>query len=121
MIYLAAPYAHLDARVRAHRAYRATLYAGALLSSRQPVFSPLTQGHQIHLRSGLVKRMTHDDWLHVDMRILARCDEVHVLMLEGWEQSKGVEKEVALAERIGLPIKYISNENFLSVWRLKNE
>jgi hypothetical protein len=33
--------------------------------------------------------------------------EVWILKMDGWKESKGIEAEIALAEKLGLPVKYI--------------
>ena len=38
---------------------------------------------------------------------LSRCDELW--LCDGWETSKGCNLEFGLAEEIGIPIKYVSN------------
>lgn len=39
----------------------------------------------------LPKTFTHSDYMEIDMDILAKCDAI--LMLEGWEKSKGCKDE----------------------------
>ena len=49
-------------------------------------------------------------WEQVDREHLARCDEVLVLMLEGWLLSRGVTAEIEIARELGKPVRYSSLE-----------
>jgi len=40
--------------------------------------------------------------------MLAACDEVVVLMLDGWDESAGVREEVRLARGFGKPVRYLA-------------
>jgi hypothetical protein len=46
-------------------------------------------------------------WQPFDLEHLARCDELWVLMLEGWRCSAGVQAGIQLATEIRLPIRYV--------------
>jgi nucleoside 2-deoxyribosyltransferase len=43
-------------------------------------------------------------WLELDLELLRRCDAV--LVVEGSDESKGTQAEIALAERIGIPVHH---------------
>jgi hypothetical protein len=46
-------------------------------------------------------------WERNDREHLARCDEVLVLTLDGWEESVGVREEVRIAREMGKPIRFL--------------
>src|SRR6188768_488406 len=46
--------------------------------------------------------VAYDQWITADLAILGRCDAV--LMLEGWEESKGARIEYERAKALGKPI-----------------
>ena len=48
-----------------------------------------------------------DYWERIDREHLRHCDEVVVLMLDGWRESRGVQAEIDLAIEIDLPIRYL--------------
>jgi len=48
-----------------------------------------------------------DEWADDDFTFISHCDEVWVLMSEGWSESKGVLAEIAFAKERGMPIKYV--------------
>ena len=104
LVYLAAPYAHTDLKIRDMRAAQATACAAWLMRQGIGVFSPLTHGHPIGITLGPT---TYDDWALVDERVLAACDAVLVLDLPGATASEGVRRELELARRMGIPARSI--------------
>lgn len=103
MIYLCSPYSHPRAEIRERR-FRAACHATArLIAAGQLVFSPIVIGHPlVHL--GLPT-----DWPFWEAHArwhLERCDEVVVLMLDGWQQSVGVQAELRFTAALGKPISY---------------
>ena len=48
-----------------------------------------------------------DYWREYDEAMLDCCEELHVLMLDGWRESVGVQAEIKLAELWGLKIVYV--------------
>lgn len=107
MIYLASPYSHPDPAVREER-YRAACRAAAtLLLAGQPVYSPIAHSHPL-VAYGLPADWSF--WQRHDREMLARCDEVLVLMLPGWRESVGVREEVRLACELGKPVGYLAPE-----------
>ena len=107
MIYLASPYSHSDAHVREQR-FRAVCRAAArLMRNGDVVFSPIAHGHPIALH-GLPTDWRF--WERHDREQLARCDEVIVLMLDGWRDSEGVQAEIRIAAELGKPVRYLEPE-----------
>lgn len=104
MIYLATPYSHPEPSVREQR-FRAVCQAAArLMQNGEVVFSPIAHGHPI-AAYGLPT-----DWRfgeRFDREQLARCDDVVVLMLDGWEESKGVQAEIRIAGKLRKPVRYL--------------
>jgi hypothetical protein len=47
-------------------------------------------------------------WQRHDHRYLEACDEVVVLMLDGWQQSIGVQAEISAARELGKPVTFLS-------------
>lgn len=103
MIYLASPYSHPDPAVRDQRYLAACRAAVRLLLAAQSVFSPIVHGHplvQLGLSGDWLFSARHDQW-H-----LSRCDEVLVLALTGWDESVGVQHEIAFAQKLGKIVRY---------------
>lgn len=107
MIYLASPYSHPDATVRERRFREVCRAAACMLRAGHSVFSPIVHGHPL-VAHGLLTDWGF--WEPFDRRHIERCDEVVVLMLEGWEESVGVAAEVRIAGELGLPVRYLAPE-----------
>ena len=105
-IYLASPYSDPDPKVRHDRFLRVCAEAARIIRAGYVVFSPIAHSHPIALSGNLGLGFCH--WEHQAKVMVARADEVWVLMLDGWERSKGVAAEVALAEAFGKAVKYVS-------------
>ena len=45
-------------------------------------------------------------WYEYDVGWLEHCDELIVLMLPGWAESKGVRIEIEAAEELDIPVSY---------------
>lgn len=103
MIYLASPYSDPDPDVRERRYQEACRAAARLMQDGDVVFSPIAHGHAI-AANGLPHRWSF--WKRFDIEHLRRCDEVVVLMIDGWQQSEGVRDEVQIAEKLGKPVRY---------------
>ncbi len=43
---------------------------------------------------------------HQDRALLERCDQLVVLMLDGWRESVGVQAEILIASELGIPTRY---------------
>jgi len=105
MIYLASPYSHPDAAVRETRFRDACRAAAKLMRLGHVVFSPIAHGHCI-CEHGLPTDWRF--WEPFDRSQLERCDEVVVLMLDGWRESVGVQAEIQIADEVGKPVRYLA-------------
>ena len=63
------------------------------------VVNPVTIGEVILKNKPKAK---WEDFMQEDLKALRTC--THIVLLEGWEESKGAKKEKAEAERMGLEI-----------------
>lgn len=105
MIYLASPYSHPEATVRDARFHSVCCVAARLMKSGMHVFSPIAHTHPIALAGDLPRGW--DYWEAFDRKMIAACDGVLVLRLDGWDKSKGVTAEIAIAKELGKPVAYI--------------
>lgn len=105
MIYLASPYSSIDARVREDRFRAAARHAAMLVKRGEHVFSPVVHSHPIAIYGTDVP--THFAfWREFDRRMLAHCDFLRVLRLDGWDESLGVQQEILIATEYQMPIMY---------------
>lgn len=103
MIYLASPYTHADRKVMTHRYEVTKLYTQDKLRSGLCIFSPIVYGRAMEAAIG----HKFEDWLKFNDAVLARCNFVWVLQLDGWEWSRGIAHELELAEELGILIRMV--------------
>lgn len=48
-----------------------------------------------------------EDWCTWNTWFISRCEELWVLMLDGWKESTGVTAETAIARALGKPTYYV--------------
>ena len=65
-----------------------------------PVYAPVVQWHGSH---GL-NALSHEDYYALNMPFLRKAYAMHILCELDFSQSKGVEEEIQLAQRAGVPI-----------------
>jgi len=96
VLYLAGPYRAPTLRGIINNIRKAEKVAIALWQAGFAVICP-------HLNTALFDGVCDDKvFLEGDLEILKRCDIV--VVLPGWEDSEGTRKEIALAEKLGIPI-----------------
>lgn len=100
-IYLAIPYTGIE-QLSFETANRVS---GRLMQEGHIVFSPISHSHPIAQTCELPAHW--DYWKEADTAFLSWCDEVRVVMLDGWQRSKGVNAEMEIAEMIGKKIRFI--------------
>jgi hypothetical protein len=108
MIYLASPYSHPDQAVRVQRFQAACRTTVALMRAREIVFSPVVHSHPL-AEDGLPSDWGF--WERFDRQLLALCDELVVLTLDGWEESTGVQAEIRIATELGKPVRFLAPED----------
>lgn len=104
MIYLASPYTHESQLQREQRALAAAKAAANLARLGLVVFSPIAHSHPMAVHGQLPG--TWEFWEKFDRWFIERCDRLVVLTIDGWQQSKGIAAELALAEQFKKPISY---------------
>ncbi|MSR57615.1 MAG: DUF1937 family protein, partial [Planctomycetaceae bacterium] len=102
-IYLCSPYSHSDPTVREQRYQAACAMTARMMLEGQVVYSPVVHGHPL-TRLGLP--IDWFFWQYFDLRHLEYCNEILVLMLDGWTESAGVRAEIEIATEFGKPVWY---------------
>ncbi len=105
LIYLACPYSHKDPRVREERFNQVNKVASGLMSEGFYIFSPISHTHPIALEGKLP--LEWEFWEGYDTSIIKHCKCVLVLQLDGWKESTGVQSEIKIAEKFGIPVEYM--------------
>lgn len=78
----------------------AELLAGGLV-----VYSPIAHNHYLACNFNLPRDW--EFWQNLDLKMLDLANELHVLMLPGWEKSRGVAAEIKHAIETGKLVIYI--------------
>jgi hypothetical protein len=107
MLYLCSPYSDPDPAVREQRFQAACAFTAGLLREGHHVYSPVVHCHPL-VRYGLSADWSF--WERFDREHLERCDEVVVLMLDGWRESIGLQAELSHAGVLGKPVRYVEPE-----------
>lgn len=103
MIYLASPYSHPDPEVLASRADEVAKIASDLMRDGSYVFCPIAHTHAI-AEYGLPKGW--DFWEGYDREYLNFCEELVVALMDGWQDSTGVNAEIKIMNELGKPVRY---------------
>ena len=106
--YLASPYTHPDPAVRETRFRQAAEAAAGLMLCGEVVFSPIAHSHPIDLNFDYPESGAF--WKRQDEPFLMLCAKMIVLMLPGWEESKGVAHEIEVAKSRGIPVGYLEHK-----------
>jgi len=70
------------------------------------VFSPIACTHPIAMACGLPTGWEY--WREFDEKMISVCDELHVVMIPGWSDSRGVTAEIEIAERLGVKVRWVA-------------
>lgn len=103
MIYLASPYSHPRPEVRTRRYIHTREFVWHHLQLGQPLFSPIVYCHQFARDFGAP--LDAISWAHLNDVLLERTESMWVLTLVGWNESRGVNMELEMAERLGIPVE----------------
>jgi hypothetical protein len=113
IVYLATPYTSKDSAVKEERVRKVNEVAAKLINKGEIIFSPISMAHPIAVVGGLPGNW--EFWDEFDRAYLNCCCKMYVLMLDGWEESTGVQAEIKIAEEFGLEIEYLDYEEVVNV------
>lgn len=104
--YLASPYTG-DATTQQMR-YEAVRDAAAkLFTQRVWIFAPIVHCHDISISHGLPGDFKF--WDEYDRTMLYHCDDMWILPLAGWKDSRGIEAERRICADYNMPVFKILN------------
>jgi hypothetical protein len=106
VIYLASPYAHINPEIMEERFQLVCEAAAIIMRNKLACYSPIAHNHPIAVAHKLPR--TWDFWQLMDLPLLTRATQLWVLKLDGWNESKGIEAEVAFARAAGIPVSWIT-------------
>ncbi len=110
ILYVAIPYSHPDPAIREHRYSTANRVAAQLMRAGIVVFSPLS--HSVPIAKHIPDaEMDHQFWMLQDLPLLRLADEMLIIGLDGWTQSRGVCEEMFKALAWRKPITLIEESD----------
>ena len=105
MIFVSSPYTHHDPAVQQGRFETVKAYTAKLLSQRLVAFSPIVYCHPLAIAHSLPGDAQF--WKAFNWEMVNHSNAMHVLCLEGWNESSGVKMEMEWADSLSIPISYI--------------
>jgi hypothetical protein len=105
IIYIASPYSHEDKYVRELRYLQITDYCAKQVKEGNVVFSPITYGHILSEHVDMPTDFKF--WKDFCITFLHKCSEMHIIKLDGWEESTGIQEEIKYCKFLDIPIKFI--------------
>lgn len=105
LIYLASPYNDEDPALRQYRYNEACRACVWLMNRGVMVYSPIVHMHPLATNYDLPKGWNF--WQRADTCTLARCDEMLILTIDGWDTSRGIKAERAFALECKLRIQQL--------------
>ncbi len=109
-LYLATPFTHSSPEIQEYRYRTSCRVAAKLMRHGINVFNPLSHSVPICEFLGDIEDQ-HKFWMSVDLPILRRCDELLIVGLENWADSRGVRAEMFEALAIHKPITQIDESD----------
>lgn len=100
-VYLAIPYSHKRKAIRGYRFEVACRIAKLLTLQGYLVVCPVIPAHHMKLPTDW------EFWKKHDISFLEWCDELWIIMLPGWKQSKGTQSEIQVANLLNKKIVFI--------------
>lgn len=113
LIYVAAPYAHPDAKIVQSR--MTSLYSVMNIFSQRGlhVITPLFM-HEIVIRHAMKDDYAY--WEQYCLNMLKRCDAMYVILLDGWAASRGVAEEIEFCVKHAIPVTYYRENGDIVDW-----
>jgi|ERR1700676_2436738 len=105
-IYLASPYSHIDASVRALRFLEAERASHYFLLRKNWNYSPIVYCHLMAQKFGLPTDFAY--WQELNKAMLVYSRALYILTLDGWKQSVGVRYEWDFAQHEGILVRFVA-------------
>lgn len=103
MIYLATPYWHPEQDIRDERTLKAKLLTRSFMRRGLPAYSPIVHGRA--MEEGLTQLpFSNDEWVTFDFLYIKSASYILVCQIDGWQQSKGIQREVEFCSTNNIPV-----------------
>jgi hypothetical protein len=117
-IFLASPYSHPLGEVRHARFAAAERALFSYFEKGSAIYSPIVQWHNIAVQRQLP--VSFEAWTALNDPLILSCRSLHILELDGWLTSVGVQHEIEVALAADKPCYVVSPFRDYSVRRLKD-
>jgi hypothetical protein len=107
-IYIASPYTHENGGVMECRYSLVSEYAAFLKRAGLACYSPIAYGHPMACKHKLPRDFGF--WRKQSLALLAPAGSMHVLMLDGWQNSQGVQQEIDFCRSMDKRILYMGKD-----------
>lgn len=111
LIYLASPFTHKSKVVMKLRWAIVTAIGAKLVSLGYHIFGPITESHAYDEFG--VGQHGWEFWQEHDNLMIDKCDEVWVVRMKGWKESRGVKAEIAYALSQDKSVFYLNINEYL--------
>lgn len=106
LTYLSLPYSDPDHDVRDSRVREAHRAMAEMMASGDLIVCPAVMNHEaLDLLRGTTDAPGTAYWRDLEQRLASASDDLVILTLRGWDQSRGVAREIALFEAAGKPVR----------------
>ena len=107
MIYIASPYTHDNPAIVQERYEQVMEYTAELIKQGDVGVSPIVHCHVLANKFNLPTDFFF--WNKYCLSLLQSADEMHILMLDGWKESLGIQYEKSFAIKYDIPITEITH------------
>jgi hypothetical protein len=110
-IYVACPYSDSDKKVEEERTLISEAYTAYLIKNYGLIVVNPISNHWLAVRHDVIG--TADYWWETNKFYLDVVDEMHVLMVDGFDSSIGIKLEIEYCTKKDIPFKYIEPGKYL--------
>lgn len=107
MIYLSVPYFSLDPDIRADRVARVRREITGMVAQGHLAVCPVAMNHEAIEQLADGGGAGRSYWRRLEASLANVCDELVVVAADGWRESHGVQREIALFEEQSKPVRLI--------------
>lgn len=118
LIYVASPFTSPSKEVERARYQDVVDACARMFEDGFHVMSPIAHCYPMFERGNMPGDF--EFWRAYNYAVLSRCEELWVLTIDGWKDSKGVQGEIEFARKRGIPIGYVICD-VGGVWELSDE
>lgn len=111
-VYISLPYSHENNFVREYRFRQCVEHALTIALTGNNVISPVLACHPVYnaaKAAGISDKIPYEFWIQMSERAMAQADLIHLLKLEGWDQSTGVRHELNWAAEHNIQVVEYTN------------